>query len=141
MKEIPKEIKEIKEARALLEGAERSKDPEEKARLLEEGLDMLDYYCEERQNLNEDKQKLICNVRISHTRRLLKQLLAIKKIDFDLWYKYINLINLRLNNERNKLFQEDPELEENYMEFFELYKEERAEALIEEINYIKSREP
>lgn len=113
--------KEIAEARKYLEDAEREPDPERKMANLKEGLDLLDFYQEDNPELSEEIMTFIRNIRRAHTRRLLVQLLSMKRIDIEIWLDYIVLLIVRLKDEVSYATDEDPSLKANYDEFWELW--------------------
>ena len=121
MMDIPDEIK---EARKLLEDAERSNKPERKAILLEEGLDKMESYVDEHQNLSDSVLNFISNIRIAHTRRLLIQLSSIQDIEIGLWFEYTKILFLRLKKECETIFAEDSRLKEIYDAFVDVWRED-----------------
>lgn len=124
--DIPRDII---EARLFLEQAEKELNPERKVEELQEGIDLLDLYIEEHPELLGEMSILIKNIRRSHTRRLLSQLLSIKNIEIETWFEYIVLLITKLKNEMNYAFKNDPELKRNYEEFWNVYSKDLKEAL------------
>ena len=71
--------KEIVEAREYLEKAETETNAERKIEELKEGIDLVELYLEDNPDASYEVKTLIKNLRRSHTRRLLSQILSIKK--------------------------------------------------------------
>ena len=124
--DIPRDIL---EARSFLEQAEKESNPERKLKELREGIDLLELYKEENPNISEELSTYIKNLRRSHTRSLLSQLLSISKIEFEAWFDYIVLLITKLEDEINYAIENDPELKENYDKFCALYSDVLKEAL------------
>jgi len=122
---------EIKEARELLEKAERTSDPMKKARALEEAIELFELYDEDNPSMNAMERELITNLRRSHTRRLLTQLMGLKNIEIDIWFEYIKLLMLKLKPEVDYVVQGSPELRSEYDKFVDIWRKEMLEALRE----------
>ncbi|MEX0958522.1 MAG: hypothetical protein WDZ63_04490 [Burkholderiales bacterium] len=120
----------IEEARALFERAESVNDPEHKAHALQEALDLLDSFAAEARST--DERTLVHNLRLSHTRRLLVQLVSLTSMEFETWFNYIKLLFFELKSEVEILTNEDPELRENYDRFVRLWRQELIDAIGEE---------
>jgi len=120
---------EMKEARALLEQAERATDPEMKERALREALDILDSYEEDHPDTKSAERTVLINLRRSHTRRLLDQLLTIRNVEFGTWVKYVILLMLRLKSDVESVLQERPELRKKYDEFKSIWRNELLEVV------------
>ena len=120
----------IEEARALFERAESVYDPEHKARALQEALDLLDSCTSEA--LSSDERTLVRNLRLSHTRRLLVQIVSLTSMEFETWFNYIKLLFFGLKSEVEILTIEDPDLRENYDRFVRLWRQELIDAIGEE---------
>jgi len=118
---------EIADARALFEKAEREADPEFKARALEEAIGLL-ASCDP-DEITEAQARLISNVRLAHTRRLLVQLVGLKSVSLDAWFEYVRLLMDELNPEVERLTASDAELKENYRRFIGLLGPEAAAIL------------
>ena len=73
--------------------------------------------------------KLIANLRLAHTRRLLVQLVGLTSVSMDAWFEYIGLLLGELNPEVERLTRGDPDLKKNYAQFLELWGPEIAEIL------------
>ena len=119
--------RDIAAARALFEKAEPETIPELKARALEEATSLL-ASCDPDEVTDADA-KLIANLRMAHTRRLLTQLVGLSSISVDAWFDYIDLLFGELSQEVRHLTQADPALKENYRRFVKLSGSELAEIL------------
>jgi len=117
----------IAAARALFEKAERETVPELKARALEEATSLL-ASCDPDEVTDADA-KLIANLRVAHTRRLLAQLVTLSSISADAWFDYIDLLFGELSPEVRHLTEADAELKENCRRFVKLSGAELAEFL------------
>ena len=119
--------RDIATARALFEKAEREADPELKARALDEAIALL-ASCDPDEITDVDA-KLIANLRMAHTRRLLAQLVGLASVGMASWFDYIGLLFGELSPEVRSLTEADAELNENYRRFVELWGPELAEIL------------
>lgn len=119
----------IIEARNHLELAEKASNPERKINELKEGIDLIEFYLENNSGLSEELKTFITNLRRAHTRRLLSQLLSVKKIDFETWLQYIVFIITKLEQEVEFTTNQDPELKKNYDEFYVIWADLLKEAL------------
>ena len=117
----------IADARALFEKAERETDPERKAHALDEAIALL-ASCDP-DEVTEAETRLISNLRLAHTRRLLAQLVGLTSVSMDAWFEYIGLLIGELKPEVERLTQSDPELRKNYAQFLELWGPEVAQIL------------
>jgi hypothetical protein len=117
----------IASARALFEKAEREVDPELKAHALDEALALLGS-CDP-DNLTKNERALIVNLRLSHTRRLLSQLVPLSGVSMDAWFEYADLLFGELRNEVDELIDSDPRLHENYVSFVNVWGSEVADML------------
>src|SRR5438270_3302904 len=114
-------------ARELFEKAEREVDPDLKAHALEEAIALLSS-CDP-DDMSHANRKLIANLRLAHTRRLLVQLVGLRSVSMDAWFEYVHLLFGELSAEVERLTEADPELKENYGRFLELWGREVAEIL------------
>jgi hypothetical protein len=110
--------RDIAMARGLLEKAERAIDPEVKVNALDEALALL-ASCDA-DEVTDGERTLIANLRLSHTRRLLTQLVTPSAISMDAWFDYANLLFGELSSEVAQLVASDPQLQENYERFISL---------------------
>jgi hypothetical protein len=117
----------IASARAFFEKAEREADPELKAHALEEALALLASLDPD--ELSESERKLIANLRLAHTRRLLAQLVRVEAMSMDAWLEYVRLLFGDLRPEVERLVASDAGLRENYAKFTELWGRPLAEIL------------
>jgi hypothetical protein len=115
----------IANARALFERAERETSPELKAHALEEATNLLASLDPD--ELSEGERRLVANVRLAHTRRLLVQLVSLTSVSMDAWFEYIGLLVGELKPEVERLTETDGELKENYGRFLKLWGPEIAE--------------
>jgi len=114
-------------ARRLFEKAEREADPELKAHALEEALALLASIDPD--EISDAERRLVANVRLAHTRRLLVQLVGLASMSMDAWFEYVGLLLGDLGAEVERLTQADAELKENYDRFLELWGSDVAEIL------------
>lgn len=108
--------------RVLFEKAEQSTDPEQKSKLLLEAIKQLDYCAEE--DISPAEQTLIANLRVSHTRRLLAQLVTDNSIQMDAWVGYLAIFLNFLKGEVDVLVQEDADFAEDYARFKQIWRRE-----------------
>ena len=120
---------EIQEIRELFDRAEREPDPRRKCAALEEALDLLDAALEDGSELSPSEQSLVRNLRRSNTRRLLSQLVAVRDVQFDVWFGYLSLLFFRLGAEVDAILKEDETLRAGYDAFIGLWGPEAAKAL------------
>jgi len=113
--------------RRLFEQAEREADPELKARALEEALALLASIDPDA--ISDAERKLVANLRLAHTRRLLGQLVGLASVSMDAWFDYVGLLLGDLGAEVERLVQADAGLKENYDRFLELRGADVAEIL------------
>jgi len=116
--------RDISTARALFEKAERETRPELKAHALEEAVTLLASIDPE--EVSDAEGKLIANLRMAHTRRLLAQLVGLTSVSMDDWFDYIGLLLGELSPEVERVTQADAQLKENYERFLGLWGEEIA---------------
>jgi len=114
-------------ARELFEKAEREVDPDLKAHALEEAIALLSS-CDP-DDMSDADRKLIANLRLAHTRRLLVQLVGLRSVSMDAWFEYVHLLFGELSAEVERLTEADPELRENYGRFLKLWGPRLAEIL------------
>ena len=107
--------RDIAEARALFEKAERETNPAAKAQALEEAIVLLDS-CDPGE-VTDAEAKLIANVRLSNTRRLLAQLVGMTSVSMDTWFDYVGLLIGELRPEVEKLAETDAELRKGVEQF------------------------
>src|SRR4029077_13720582 len=106
----------ISEARALLERAERESDPEQETHHIEEALLLL----ETADDPTPEEARLIANLRMSYTRRLLTKVPKLKSVSFDVWWLYFNVL-VTLASEVEALTTADPELAANRRDFVAMW--------------------
>jgi hypothetical protein len=116
--------RDIASARALFEKAERETRPELKAHALEEAVTLL-ASCDP-DEVSDAEGKLIANLRMAHTRRLLAQLVGLTSVSMDDWFDYIGLLLGELSPEVERVTHTDAQLKENYERFLGLWGAEIA---------------
>jgi hypothetical protein len=119
--------RDIAGARALFEKAERETRPELKAHALEEAVTLL-ASCDP-DEASDAEGKLMANLRMAHTRRLLVQLVGLTSVGMDDWFDYIGLLLGELSPEVERVTQADAQLKENYDRFLGLWGAEIAKIL------------
>ena len=117
----------IASARALFEKAERETRPELKAHALEEAVTLL-ASCDP-DEVSGAEGKLIANLRLAHTRRLLAQLVGMASVSMDEWFDYIGLLLGELSPEVERITQADAQLKQSYERFLGLWGAEIAAIL------------
>jgi hypothetical protein len=117
-------IKDIAEARSLLERAEHESDPEQECEHIEEALILL----ETAEDLTPQQEELVANVRVAYARRFLNRVARLKKSTFETWSHYLNIVEM-LEPEIDALAQEDPELAEHRRAFVAMWGPEVQAAL------------
>jgi len=117
----------IASARTWFEKAERETSPELKAHALEEATTLLASLDPD--ELSQGERNLVANVRLSHTRRLLVQLVSLTSASMDAWFDYIGILMGELRPEVDRLTESDAALKENYGRFLGLWGREMAELL------------
>jgi hypothetical protein len=123
--ELPPEMFEV---RAQFEEATRATDPAKKCLALQKALDTMELYEEDHPSMEASERRVLTNLRQSHTRVLIDQLVTMPNMEIEVWFEYIMLFILRLKNDVELALQEHPELRKNYDEFKEIYKKELTEA-------------
>lgn len=79
--------------------------------------------------MSDAQRRLISNLRVAHTRRLLVQLVALTSVSMDAWFDYARLLFGELKDEVERLVGSDAQLRENYERFITLWGPEMAEIL------------
>jgi hypothetical protein len=106
-------------ARLLFELAEEEKDPARKHAALDQALGLLEVYVEDDAPSGEVAKA--CNLRRSHTRRLLAQLVEMRGIQIDLWYRYMMLFLGPLKTEVDAVVAQDASLNAQLLAFLKLH--------------------
>ena len=120
----------LKEVRDLFDRAEQESDPQRKVAQLEDALDLLlEISSEDGNQLSPSDQSLVRNLRRSNTRRLLSQLVAMRNVQFDVWFGYLSLLIFRLGPEMDALLKEDENLRNAYLAFVRLWGPEAVDVL------------
>lgn len=123
--------RDIASARASFEKAEREINPGLKAHALDEGLALL-AACNP-DAVTESERELIANIRLSHTRRLLSQIMTLPAVTIDAWFDYVDLLFGELRTEANLVIAGDNQLRENYERFVSSFGQDVAKLL--ELNH------
>jgi len=121
---------EVLKAIHLLEVAEKSLDPQVIIYKFEEGIDILKEYIEENPNVSDETKNRIINIKISHTRQLLKQLPKLKKIEIGDWFEYLRVLVTKVDNERKTILTKYPELKSSLKDFIAIWEYELKRALL-----------
>lgn len=119
----------IEEARGLLFRAEAESDPSRKLTALDEALDLLEIITAVDSSASEHEKTLAANLRRSHTRRLLEQLVLLRHVDMKVWFDYVYLLFRKLKSDVEALVREDPRLQAAQDDFFRLWSEELRDVL------------
>ena len=120
----------LMEVRDLFDRAEQESDPQRKVAQLEDALDLLlEISSEEESQLSPSDQSLVRNLRRSNTRRLLSQLVAMRNVQFDVWFGYLSLLIFRLGPEMDALLKEDENLRNAYLAFVRLWGPDAVDVL------------
>jgi hypothetical protein len=120
--------RDLNDARRLFERSESETDSSRKFLALEEALDLVDLVLEN-SSLAQSERDLATNLRHSHIRRLLRQLVEMRGIQFGDWWNYIQLLLMQRGHEVKSVLEEDPTLKDGYQAFIAIWKDELVEAL------------
>ena len=114
-------ISDLDRAQSLFELAEDEKDPARKHAALDEALGLLEMYFEDETSAPSREVAKARNLRQSHTRRLLAQLVEMKGIQINLWYKYMMLFLGPLKTEVDAAVAQDSRLNGQLLAFLKLH--------------------
>lgn len=114
-------MSDLDRAQSLLELAELEKDPVRKHAALDEALGLLDVYLEAEATGSCREVARARNLRRSHTRRLLTQLVEMKGIQINLWYRYMTLFLGPLKAEVDAIVAQDSSLNAQLLAFLKLH--------------------
>ena len=117
----------IEEARNFLEKAEYASDPKLKIHYLTDAIDIIDSYIEDLSTEN-DTTVYIKNLKMSHTRRLLSQIVSLREIEIEVWLGYMALLFTKLKDEVKNVTDNDLALKKNLDSFKDVWKTELLEA-------------
>jgi hypothetical protein len=123
--------REIEQARALLERAERESDPGQKADHLVQGLEALGDL--EDDEISDADRRLIANIKVAHARRLLMQLGDVRSAALDTWARYVHVMLGLLKAEVRTALDADKQLREHFDRFVAMCDRQVAEVLREEL--------
>lgn len=123
----PREVPEIREAIALFEGWERAASDPAAARRFTEALELLDDYleCEP----ETPHAAFIRNLKLSHTRSLLRQLARVGREDFGVWLEYAIAVAALVEREARSVMAQHPELRKEVDAFLDVWGEDVRRAL------------
>jgi hypothetical protein len=108
--------RDIAEARALLERAERESDPEQESHHIEAALAVLETV----DDATPEENRLISNLRTSYARRLLTRLPRLESVPFDVWLFYYGVL-VQLAREIKTLTAADSALDERRKQFLSVW--------------------
>ena len=108
-------------AQSLFELAEAAKDPARKHAALDEALGLVEVYVEDETSASSGDVAKAYNLRRSHTRRLLAQLVEMKGVQINLWYKYMLLFLGPLKAEVDAIVAQDSLLNAKLLDFLNLH--------------------
>ena len=123
----PRSVPEIREAVALFEAWERSISDVDSARRFTEAVQLLDDYleCEP----DSPHKAFIQNLRLSNTRRLLRQLALVDRKDFSLWLEYALSVLAAVDKEAQSVMAANPQLRKDLDAFLNVWGDALTEAL------------
>ena len=101
--------------------AEVEKDPARKHAALDEALGLVEVYVEDETLASSREVAKARNLRRSHTRRLLAQLVEMKGVQINLWYKYMMLFLGPLKTEVDAVVAQDASLNAQLLAFLKLH--------------------
>ena len=105
--------RDIDEVRALFDDAESESDPAPKLEALQEALALTDEIV--RSSEFPDATKVMArNIRRSHLRRLIQQLIRLENLEVNAWSGYIHFLLLDRDSEIRSILDENPPLIEGY---------------------------
>jgi hypothetical protein len=108
-------------AQTLFELAEVEKDPARKHAALDEALGLVEVYVEDEALASSGEVAKARNLKRSHTRRLLAQLVEMKGVQINLWYKYMMLFLGPLKTEVDAIVAQDSSLNAQLLAFLKLH--------------------
>lgn len=117
----------IEDARNFLEKAEYESDPKFKMNYLTDAIDIIDSYIDDPSTEN-DTTVYINNLKLSHTRRLINQLVSLREIEIEVWLEYIYLLLIKLEDEVKNVTENDLALKKNLDSFKDVWKTALLEA-------------
>jgi hypothetical protein len=117
----------IEDARNLLEKAEYESDPKFKMIYLTDAIEIIDSYIDD-PSIENDTTVYINNLKVSHTRRLLNQLVSLREIEIEVWLGYMLLLFTKLEDEVKDVTETDLALKKNLDSFKDVWKTELLEA-------------
>ena len=133
----PREIPEIREAVALLEGYEAAPLSYGSTDEFVLAIETLEDYLS--QNPDSPHRQFIQNLRFSYTRRMLQRLSSIDKTDLFVSLEHILLVAHTVKAEAEKLMGEYPDLEKDFNALVKTWGEPLARTLMEEEDLEKAR--
>jgi hypothetical protein len=118
----------IDEIRETFGRVEAEADPDLKFEYLEEALDLTDDFLQD--NPESKDATVVHNLRRSYLRRLLGQLVQMRKVEIDSWLNYTKLFTFRVGSDIDEIVKDYYSLAVAYDEFIDLWRNEII-ALIE----------
>jgi hypothetical protein len=107
---------EIKEARRLFEQAEKETDALLKLTALEEAFDLIDDFQADNPSEKAEVTYAI-NLRNTYLELLIRQLVTMKRMESDVWFKYFKLLLFRFGPEVEHIIGSNSQLRDSYKEF------------------------
>src|SRR5688572_9159559 len=123
----PRDVPEIREAIVLFEAWEASLNDLGAAKGFTEAVQILDDFLE--CHPETPHRAFISNLKISNTRRLLRQLAQIDKRDFSLWLEYAISAVAAVSNEADSVMTAHPELKADFEGFLAVWGSAVTDAL------------
>ena len=112
----------IDEIRETFGRVEAETDPDLKFEYLEEALDLVDDFLQD--NSESKDATVVRNLRRTYLRRLLGQLVQMRKVEIDSWLNYTKLFTFRVGPEIDEIVKDDYSLAVAYDEFIDLWRKE-----------------
>lgn len=112
-------MNEIEEGKKYLENTENIHNPKEKIILFSDGIDLLNLYIDENQNINDPQVNYAKNLKVTYTRSLLNQIENFKLvyIDINTWIMYISVLIDRVHTEIMSIINENEHIKHTYINF------------------------
>jgi len=109
----------ILEARNLLEKSASASDPELKEKLLLEAVDVLNSI--DTDSISDKDATLIKNIRLAHTRNIIKQLSIVNDVDMPSYLLYLYILATEFKPEVDCCLEADKALKERFRGFVKQY--------------------
>lgn len=105
--------RDIDEVRALFDDAESEADPAPKLEALKEALALADEIVDSSE-VPESTKVMSRNIRRSHLRRLIQQLIRMNNVEVRAWSSYIRFLLVDRETEIRSILDENPSLNDGY---------------------------